>query len=216
MGLNIFPAIWQSYINAILSCLHSGKHCEAIMDDLLLFTPMKSSHFEKLEDLLKALHKNGLKIPPKKCQLFKTDLQYMGNTIFIRDKKVCVRPLRSRIEVIQKLEPPTIIKGCRNFSGMVNFVSIFCPELQKLLKPIYNLTRKGRQFIWGEEQQKAFDKIKCRLQRPPVYPTDMEDFSYTLTLESLRLVVCCTRFRIDSQGSLPMQARECQRQLIII
>ena len=51
---------------------------------------------------------------------------------------------------------------------MVNFVSIFCPELQRLLKPIYGLTRKGRQFIWGEEQQKAFDEIKQRLQRPPV------------------------------------------------
>ena len=46
-------------------------------------------------------------------------------------------------------------------------MSLFCPELQKLLKPIYNLTRKGRQFIWGKEQQ-AFDEIKCRLQRPPV------------------------------------------------
>ena len=138
------------------------------MDDLLLFTPTKASHFEKLEDLLKALHKNGLKISPKKCQLFKTDLQYMGNTIFIRNKRVCVRPLRSRIEAIQKLEPPTMIKGCQSFVGMVNFVSLFCPELQKLLKPIYDLTRKGRQFIWGNEQQQAFDEIKHRLQRPPV------------------------------------------------
>ena len=51
---------------------------------------------------------------------------------------------------------------------MVNFVSIFCPELQRLLKPIYDLTRKGRQFIWGEEQEKAFGEIKNRLQRPPV------------------------------------------------
>ena len=107
MGLNISPAICQSYINAILSCLQSRKYCEAIMDDLLLFTPTKLSHFNKLEDLLKALHKNGLKISPKKCQLFKTDLQYMGNTIFIRDKRVCVRPLRNQIEAIQKLEPPT-------------------------------------------------------------------------------------------------------------
>ena len=129
---------------------------------------MKLSHFEKLEDLLKALHKNGLKISPKKCQLFKIDLQYMGNTIFIRNKRVCVRPLRSQIETIQKLKPPTTIKGCRSFVGMVNFVSIFCPELQRLLKPIYDLIRKGRQFIWGEEQQKAFDEIKQRLQRPPV------------------------------------------------
>ena len=55
MGLNISHAIWQSYINAILSCLQSRKYCEAIMDDLLLFTPMKSSNFDKLDDLLKAL-----------------------------------------------------------------------------------------------------------------------------------------------------------------
>ena len=60
------------------------------MDDLLLFTPTKSSHFENLEDLLKALHKNGLKISAKKCQLFKTDPQYMGNTIFIRNKSMCM------------------------------------------------------------------------------------------------------------------------------
>ena len=55
------------------------------MNDLLLFTPNKQSHFENLEDLLKALCKHGLKISPKKCQLFKTELQYMGNTIFIGD-----------------------------------------------------------------------------------------------------------------------------------
>ena len=51
---------------------------------------------------------------------------------------------------------------------MVNFVGIFCPELQKLLKPIYELTKKGRPFIWGDEQQKAFDEIKSRLLKPPV------------------------------------------------
>ena len=168
MGLNISPPIWQSYINATLSCLQSRKYCKAIMDDLLLFTPTKSSHFEKLEDLLKALHKNGLKISPKKCPLFETDLQYMGNTIFIRNKRVCVRPLRSGIKAIQKLKPPTMIKGCQSFVGMVNFVRLFCPKLQKLLKPIYDLTRKGRQFLWEKEQQQAFDEIKHRLQRSPV------------------------------------------------
>ena len=131
MGLNISPPIWQSYINAILNCLQSRKYCEAIMDDLLLFTPTKSSHFEKLEDLLKVLCKNGLKISPKKCQLFKTYLQFMGNTIFIRNKTVCIRPLRSQIEAIQNLKPPTTIKGCQSFAGMVNFVSLFCPQASK-------------------------------------------------------------------------------------
>ena len=74
MGLNISPTIWQSYINAILDCLQSRMYCEAIMDDLLLFTQTKTSHFAKLEDLLKALCINGLKISPKKSQLFKTEL----------------------------------------------------------------------------------------------------------------------------------------------
>ena len=52
MGLNISSAVWQLYINAILSCLSSRKYCKAIMDDLLLFTPNKQTHFEKLIDLL--------------------------------------------------------------------------------------------------------------------------------------------------------------------
>ena len=51
---------------------------------------------------------------------------------------------------------------------MVNFLSIFCPELQKLLKPIYDLTRTGRQLIWREEQQLALKEIKCRLIKLPV------------------------------------------------
>ena len=61
MGLNISPPIWQTYINTILNCLEGRKHCEAILDDLLLFTPSKQSHMRKLEVLLKALLKNGLK-----------------------------------------------------------------------------------------------------------------------------------------------------------
>ena len=83
---------------------------------------------------------------------------------------------------------------------MVNFVSLFCPELQKLLKPIYDLTRKGRQFIWGNEQQ-AFDEIKCRLQRPPVLhlPDYMDVFNCILILANLPLVVHCIKFRMDDQ-----------------
>ena len=57
MGLNISPSKWQSYINAILDCLQSRIYCEGTMDDLLLFTPSKESHMNKLEDLLKALLK---------------------------------------------------------------------------------------------------------------------------------------------------------------
>ena len=167
MGLNISPSIWKFYTNMILDCLQSRKYCKAIMDDLLLFTPSKNSHMDKLEDWLRVLLKNGLKILPKKCQLFKTNVQYMGNEIFTQNKRVCIQPLRSILEVIQKLQPPTTVKGCRSFVGMVNFLSMFCPELQKLLKPIYDLTRKGRPFLWGEKNKILFEDIKFRLIKPP-------------------------------------------------
>ena len=138
------------------------------MDYLLLFTPSKETHMNKLEDLLKALLKNGLMVLPKKHQLFKSNLHYMGNKMFIENKKVCVKLLRSRLEAIQKLQPPKTPKRCRSFAGVVNFLSMFCPELQKLLKPIYDLIRKGRPFNWGKEQEDSFEEIKCRLIKPPV------------------------------------------------
>ena len=168
MRLNVSPPIWQMYINTILNSLQSRKSCEAIMDDLFLFTPSKKAHIAKLEDLLKALRKNELEISPKKCHLFRMELQYMGNTIFIKDRRVCVRPLCSQLEAIQKIRPHNMAKQCKSFAGMVNFVSIFCLDLQKLLKPIYDLMTKGKQFVWGVEQQNAFDEIKQRLQKPPV------------------------------------------------
>ena len=166
MGLTISPSILQSYINSILECLQSRKYCEAIMD--IINHSIKEITHSKLEDLLKALLKNRLKISIKKCQLFRTELKYMENTIFIQDRRVCIEPLRSRLEAIQKIQLPTTVKGCRSIMGTVNFLSMFCPELKKLLKPICNLTRKGRQFILEKEQQTVFEEIKYRLIRPTV------------------------------------------------
>ena len=67
MGLNISPSIWQSYINAILDCLQSRKYCEAIMDDLLLFTP--SRNFHQLEDFIKSTIKEWFENIPKEIPI---------------------------------------------------------------------------------------------------------------------------------------------------
>ena len=48
------------------------------MDDLLLATSMRKSHITKLEDLLKTLLKNGLKVSPKKCQLLERNCNIWG------------------------------------------------------------------------------------------------------------------------------------------
>ena len=82
----------------------------------------------------------------------------MGNTIFIKERRVCVKPLRSRLEAIQNLKLPTTEKVCRSFARVVNFVSIFCPELQKLLKPIYELTKKGRPLFGEKNNRRGLKK----------------------------------------------------------
>ena len=51
---------------------------------------------------------------------------------------------------------------------MVNFLATFLKDLQKILIPIYNLTRKCIKFLWTEECQKAFDHIKFLLSNPPI------------------------------------------------
>ena len=130
--------------------------------------------------------------------MFKKDLQYTGNTIFIQEKRVCVKPLCSRLEAIQKLKPPTTVKGCRSFAGMVNFLNIFCQDLQKLLKPIYDLTRKGRSFIWEQEQQVAFEEIKKRLQKPPILHLPDNKGRFHLYLDTSKYATGSTLYQMQN------------------
>ena len=137
------------------------------MDDLLIHST-KMAHWKLLEQLLKSMCKNGLRLSPKKCQLFKTKLTYKGNEFSINKKTMTITPLRSKTEAINKIPTPRTPKQCKSFCGVVNYLSLFCPDLQKLLKPIVELTRKGRPFMWGEAQEKAFNEVKLRLKNPPV------------------------------------------------
>ena len=82
--------------------------------------------------------------------------------------------------------------------GMVNFLSIFCLELQKLLKPIYNLTRKDRQFIWGKEQQSAFEEIKHRLVRPPILHMPNHEGRFHLYSDTSKFAMGSTLYQIQN------------------
>ena len=75
---------------------------------------------------------------------------------------------------------------------------MFCPELQKLLKPIYDLTRKGRPFIWGKEQQDSFKEIKHRLIKLPVLhmPNKTGRFHLYSDTSKLQLVAHYTRHKM--------------------
>ena len=168
MGLSVSPAIWQNFIQTVLEEIPSyRKHYLAIMDDIMIHSKL-SDHMALVVKLFKALIRNGLKISPKKCQLFKTNLVYMGHTMLIEEGLPKLKPLKTRVEAILKIKPPKTIKDCRSFCGMVNYLSIYLKDLQTKLIPIYYLTRKGVPFVWGKEQEKAFQDIKIALTSPPV------------------------------------------------
>ena len=168
MGLSVSPAVWQNFIQRVLQEIPDyRKNYLAIMDDILTHSN-REDHTGYLIDLFKAIIRNGLKISPRKCKLFKTEPVFMGVIIKIEDGMPKMQPLKSRIEAIQKVKPPRTVKECRSFCGMVNYMSVFLPSLQEKLIPIYFITRKGIPFYWGEEQQKAFDEIKYDVTHAPV------------------------------------------------
>ena len=178
MGLSVSPAVWQNFIPKVLSEIpNHSKHHLAIMDDCLMHSK-KKDHLSHLIDLFKALIRNGLKISPKKCQLFRKKLVYMGHTLLIEDGMPKITPLKTRIDAIMKLDPPKTPKNCKQFCGMVNFLSVFLKDLQLKLAPIYQLTRKGIPWDWTEECQSAFETIKKDLTNPPVLvmPNDKGHF----------------------------------------
>ena len=185
MGLAISPQIWIDYLENILCGMDNKQDFIAIMDDLLVHG-LKENHLNRLETLFKAMIKRGLKLSPKKCQLFRNHLVYMGNVFHVDGSTISITPLQSRVEAIQKLQPPVNVQECKSFCGVVNYLSIFCKNLQKLLKPIYDLTKKGRPFLWQEEQQWAFDIIKERMLNPPILHLPKPGGRYILYCDSSR------------------------------
>ena len=167
MGLSISPCKWIQYIGFVMEKLPYPQNYIAIMDDLLVHSK-EEDHMERVLDMLKALIEHGLKLSPKKCQFFRDELIYMGNVFKTSKEGITITPIKTRQEAILNTPAPTTPKECKSFCGVVNYVSLFCPHLQSLLAPIYDLTKKGRPFVWTELHQKNFEQIKKQMASPPV------------------------------------------------
>ena len=89
-----------------------------------------------------------------------------------------IQPIRTRIDAIESFPHPRTVKECKSFCGVVNYLSFFCKDLQKLLSPIYHLTKKDIPFHWTDIQECSFEEIKKRLCSSPILalPTDNGHF----------------------------------------
>ena len=56
-----------------------------------------------------------------------------------------------KMEVIEKLPPPTLVKGVRSFLGHVGFHRRFIKDFSKIAKPLTHMLVKDVPFDFNEE-----------------------------------------------------------------
>ena len=128
-------------------------------------------------------------------------MSHMGQTLWIKDNTSCITSLRSRVDAIQRLEPPKIPKDCKKFCGSINCLSMYVKDLQKRLIPIYNLTRKGLPFEWTDEHQKTFEGLKKDIANPPVLVIPNSKGHFTLVSDTSG-VACGAALYQEQRGRL--------------
>ena len=190
MGMSVSQKIWQQFVDLVFQddLIKCNQNFDVIMDDTLKYST-EDEHMDDLMDLYKILQKYALKILLHKCQFFKKRIVYMGLEFQVKDDKVCYTPLKDKSEAIPNLDSPKTFKQTRAFCDMVNFLSLFLPNLRQLLIPIYDLQKKSKKFKWTEEVKKAFNDIKELLMSPPVLKAPMPDGLFCLESDTSQGVV---------------------------
>jgi putative transposase len=79
MGLKNSPSVFQRLMQIILSgCL--GHYAFIYIDDILVFSKTRKEHVKHLEDVLQRLDEAGLRIKASKCQLWKSEVEYIWDS----------------------------------------------------------------------------------------------------------------------------------------
>lgn len=168
-GASLSPCEFQQYIQSVLDTIpDSNQFVVAHMDDLIIYSESVEDHFFHIREILSALEENGLKISPKKAQLFKRSLTYMGHVITIKNDKPHIHAMKDKCEAIRRLRVPKNSKEVKSFIGAVNYLAMYLPNLQSLLVPMHKLSSPRARFVWTAECQQNFEHIKELLAKPPV------------------------------------------------
>ena len=193
MGMGVSPQIWQQFVDLVFQddLIKCKQNFDVIMHDTSIHSTVEE-HIDDLMDLFKVLRKYGLKLSPHKCQFFKKRIVYMGLEFQVQGDTVCYTPLKDKCDAIRNLESPKTLRQTRAFCGMVNFLSSFLPNLQRLLILIYDLQKKAKKFKWTDEAEKAFNEIKKLLISPPVLKAPTPDGLFRLKSDTSREGVGCT------------------------
>ena len=132
------------------------KNAITYLDDVFMQSQTKDEMFLILEQYHQILKNENMKAVPDKSHFFLTRVKCLGHFI----KRNTITPLKSRIDPIQKLQPPTNKKKIQEILGKLNFLSKYVYKMQLCLRPFYNILRQQNSFEWTTEHQTRFDEIK--------------------------------------------------------
>ena len=157
-GLTNAPATFQRLMNEIFK-EDLFKHVLFFLDGLLIYSETPAEHLEHLEKVFLKLRAVGLKLKPKKCDLFQIQVNYLRHVL----DKTGIRPDPKNLEAVREWERPKTVNQVRSFTAFCNYYRKFVKNFAEVAKPLYRLTSKGVKFTWEKEHENAFLLLKTRL-----------------------------------------------------
>ena len=162
-GLTNAPATFQRLMNEILKD-DLFKQVIIFLDDLLVYSETPAEHLEHLEKVFLKLRAAALKLKPKKCDLFQTQVNYLGRVL----NKTGIRPNPKKLGAVRDWERPKTLTQVRSFTAFCNYYRKFVKSFAEVAKPLYRLTSKRVKFTWEKEREDALQLIKTRLLQAPI------------------------------------------------
>jgi hypothetical protein len=172
-GLNNAPSTFERIMEQVLAGLQ-WKTAVLYLDDIITFGKDVDEQVGRLREIFERLRKANLQLKPKKCTLFKQEVQFLGH-IVSRDG---VRTDPEKIKAVKEWSTPTTLKAVRAFLGLTGYYRRFVENYATLASPLIELTKKGVRFKWTEERQSAFEALKEKMISAPIlgYPDKDADF----------------------------------------
>ena len=113
-GLCNAPPTFQ---RLMLNCLGGLNltYCLIYLDDVIVFSHTEEEHLERMRVIFDRLREHGLKLKPSKCEVFKTEINYLAHHV----SKKGVQPSKKNLESIAQCPPPDTYTKVKSFVGLV-------------------------------------------------------------------------------------------------
>ena len=160
-GLTNAPAVFQRFMQSVVSGLEGVG---VYLDDIVVHHEDWSEHIKVLHQVFQRLQQAKLTINLAKSDFGHGRISYLGHEV----GGGCIAPMTSKVDCIEKLQPPQSRKALQQFLGMVGYYRRFCPNFSSVAAPLTDLTSYKVSFKWEARHQQAFERIKRLLTSLPV------------------------------------------------